>query len=153
MALRNLRGLFSLRVVYKPQPEEQPFLQRVESQHEDDVVVRVTVLDHRESERFFGVPLAHRGIQPVWLHIRNGGDHPYRLRLASLDPNYYAPLEAASVNHFHIGRRSSNKRGAAGGRWPCRAGIPALASGRYRRATRLRSWASLRISVKRKRAR
>jgi hypothetical protein len=105
MALRNLRGIFSLRVVYRPRAEDRSFLQRVESQCDDDVVVRVAVLDHRESEQFFGVPLAHRGIQPVWLHIGNGGLHPYRLRLASLDPNYYAPLEAAFINHFRIGRR------------------------------------------------
>ena len=71
----------------------------------DQLVVRVSVLDDRESERFFGVPLARRGIQPVWLQITNSGAQPYRLRLASLDPNYYPPLEAAFVNHFAIGRR------------------------------------------------
>jgi hypothetical protein len=58
-----------------------------------------------ESERFFGVPMARRGIQPLWLEITNNSGQPYRLRLASLDPNYYPPLEAALVNHFHIGRR------------------------------------------------
>jgi hypothetical protein len=105
MALQNLRGLLSLRVVYKPRPDERPFLQRLETQRDGDLVVQVTVLDHRESERFFGVPLARRGIQPVWLHISNSGVRPYRLRLASLDPNYYAPLEAAFVNHFRIGSR------------------------------------------------
>jgi hypothetical protein len=65
----------------------------------------VAVPDDRESERFFGVPLARRGIQPVWLKITNSGTQPYRLRLASLDPNYYPPLEAAFVNHFAIGKR------------------------------------------------
>jgi hypothetical protein len=94
-----------LRVPYKPHPQDQPFLQRAEVQHADDFVVHVAVLDDRESERFFGVPLAHRGIQPVWLRISNNGAHPCRLRLASLDPNYYPPLEAAFVSHFHIGRR------------------------------------------------
>src|SRR5262249_33980092 len=42
---------------------------------------------------------------PVWLQIRNHGKRPYRLRLASLDPNYYPPLEAAYLNHYAIGKR------------------------------------------------
>ena len=69
------------------------------------LVVRASVLADRESERFFGVPLARRGIQPVWLDIANNGPHPYRPRLASLDPNYFPPLEAAYANHFHFVRR------------------------------------------------
>ena len=102
MGLLNYR---LLRVPYTPRPEEQAYLQRAEVQQDDQLVVRVSVLDDRESERFFGVPLARRGIQPVWLQITNSGAQPYRLRLASLDPNYYPPLEAAFVNHFAIGRR------------------------------------------------
>src|SRR5262249_55726589 len=94
-----------LGIAYEPRPDERSFLDRVEVQKDNDVVVRVSVLDARESDRFFGVPLAHRGIQPIWLEITNQGTRPCRLRLASLDPNYYPPLEAAFVNHFHIGRR------------------------------------------------
>src|SRR5262249_37212360 len=45
------------------------------------------------------------GIQPVWLQISNHGQGPYRLSLASIDRNYYPPLEAAYLNHFHYGRR------------------------------------------------
>jgi hypothetical protein len=102
MSLWNLRGLG---IAYTPDPEDRSFLHRADSQRQDDVVVRASVLDHRESARFFGVPLARRGIQPVWLEITNDGRQPYRLRLASLDPNYYPPLEAAFVNHFRIGKR------------------------------------------------
>lgn len=94
-----------LGVRYRPRPQEQAFLERAEVQQDDELVVRVAVLDDRESERFFGVPLARRGMQPVWLRITNNSIHPYRLRLASLDPNYYPPLEAAFVNHHSIGRR------------------------------------------------
>ena len=94
-----------LSVPYAPRPEDRAFLQRVVVQRDDDLVVEVSVLDDRESMRFFGVPLARRGIQPVWLRITNSGKQPCRLRLASLDPNYYPPLEAAFVNHFAIGTR------------------------------------------------
>src|SRR4051812_13978249 len=93
------------RVPYRPRPEDRSFLQRAEVQCDDEVSVRAVVLDDRESERYFGVPLARRGMQPVWLQITNMGGQPYRLRLASMDPNYYPPLEAAFVNHFAIGRR------------------------------------------------
>ena len=105
MPLNSLRRLCSPGVAYHPRPDERPFLDRAQVQRDDDLVVHVAVLDRQESERFFGVPLAHRGIQPVWLQITNTSNRPYRLRLASLDPNYYPPLEAALVNHYRIARR------------------------------------------------
>jgi hypothetical protein len=94
-----------LGIAYSPQPEERAFLDRTEVRRDDALVVRASVLANRESERFFGVPLARRGIQPVWLEITNHGNQPCRLRIASLDPEYYPPLEAAYANHFHILRR------------------------------------------------
>jgi hypothetical protein len=94
-----------LGIHYQPQPADRPFLERKAVQQDDELVVSVCVLDDRESKQFFGVPLARRKIQPVWLQIANHGRHPYRLRLASLDPNYYPPLEAAYVNHYRIGKR------------------------------------------------
>src|SRR5262249_1787179 len=81
------------------------FLERAELQKDDTVAVKSSVLSNQESERFFGVALARRGIQPVWLQITNNSTSPYRLRLASLDPPYYPPLEAANWDHFHILRR------------------------------------------------
>jgi hypothetical protein len=101
----NVLNIRWLGISYTPNPEERPFLERAEVRRDDELAVTVSVLDNREGERFFGVPLARRGIQPVWLHIRNQGRQPYRLRLASIDPNYYPPLEAAYANHFRIGRR------------------------------------------------
>jgi hypothetical protein len=102
MALWNSRWLG---VPYSPHPEERAYIDRAEIRKDDTVMVRASVLANRESERFFGVPLARRGIQAVWLEIANHDGQPYRLRLASLDPNYYPPLEAAYANHFHIVRR------------------------------------------------
>jgi hypothetical protein len=94
-----------LGVPYKPRPEERTFLDRAEEQRDGELTVRVAVLDNREAERFFDVPMARRGLQPVWLEIRNGGTSSYRLRLASIDPDYYPPLEAAYACHFRLGRR------------------------------------------------
>jgi hypothetical protein len=92
-------------IPYTPRPEERAFLERAVERRDDELVVCAAVLDHRESERYFGVPLARRGIQPVWLQVRNQGQNPFRLRLASIDPSYFPPLEAALLNHYHIGRR------------------------------------------------
>jgi LssY C-terminus len=100
--LWNIRWLG---IPYTPRPDERPFLKRLEIQRDDELAVKVAVLDDKESDRYFGVPLAHRGIQPVWLEIANHGQQPFRLRLASLDLNYYPPLEAAFANHYRIGKR------------------------------------------------
>jgi hypothetical protein len=94
-----------LGVPYAPDPVARSFLDRAVLNKDDEFQVTAAVPDDREGERFFGVPLARRGIQPVWLQIKNLGPHTYRLRLASLDPNYYPPLEAAYVSHFRIGRK------------------------------------------------
>jgi hypothetical protein len=63
--------------------------------------------DAAESERLFGVPLARRGLQPVYLRIYNHSDKHLRLHLVSIDPNYYTPLEAAALNHFSMAKRLS----------------------------------------------
>jgi hypothetical protein len=94
-----------LGVRYKPEPDGCAFMDRAQSQHDEKVSVSASVLDNQESEMFFGVPLGRRGIQPVWLRIKNNGEQSYRLHLSSLDPNYYSPLEAAFVSHFATGKR------------------------------------------------
>lgn len=94
-----------LGVRYKPQPEQRSFIERSQTRHDEEVTVSASVLDDRESELFFGAPLARRGIQPIWLRIRINGEQSYRLHLGSLDPNYYSPLEAAFMSHFATGKR------------------------------------------------
>ena len=68
-----------------------------QTQHDGLAEVTVAVLEARESEQLFGVPLARRGLQPVYLRIVNRGPSPLRLLLAQIDPNYYTPLEAAGT--------------------------------------------------------
>jgi hypothetical protein len=105
MAFANVLTYRWIGIPYTPRPDERPFLNRAVVQRDDELVVSAAVLDHQESERFFGVPLARRGIQPVWLQISNQGQNAFRLRPASIDPSYFPPLEAALINHYHIGRR------------------------------------------------
>jgi len=75
------------------------------TQRRDDLEARVAVLDDAASRKFFGVPMARRGIQPVWVHIVNRSNRPYRLQFVALDPNHFSPLEAAALNHYSGGKR------------------------------------------------
>lgn len=103
--LSVLRLLFT--TPYRPQPSMRSFLARGQSQENSSARVTVAVLDAVESEQVFGVPLARRGIQPVYLRVENRGPHALRLHLVSINPNYFTALEAAGVNHFSIAKRLS----------------------------------------------
>ncbi len=78
-----------------------------QTQEDSQAQAVVAVPDARESERIFGIALARRGLQPIYLRITNRSAMPLRLQLVSIDPNYYTPLEAAGICHFSILRRLS----------------------------------------------
>ena len=59
---------------YSPCPTAREFADAVVTQQRDDLEVRVTVLGSPASRKFFGVPMARRGIQPVWVHVVNRSD-------------------------------------------------------------------------------
>ncbi len=92
---------------YSPNPAHRTFLERAETQENSRAQVTVAVLDASEASKYFGVSLARRGIQPVYLKIVNRSDKLIRLQLVRVDPNYYPPLEAAAANHFSILKRLS----------------------------------------------
>ncbi len=92
---------------YHPDATLQSFVSRAQTQENANAQVTVAVLDANEAHKFFGIPLAKRGIQPVRLHIVNRSKRPIRLLLVRIDPNYYTPLEAAAANHFSILKRLS----------------------------------------------
>jgi hypothetical protein len=92
---------------YAPEPTLRMFLVRAQTQKGPAAEVTVAVLDSAESARLFGVPLARRGLQPVFLQITNRGSSPLRLQVLNIDPNYFTPLEAAAVNHYSLWKRLS----------------------------------------------
>lgn len=94
-----------LTVPYAPRPSEKQFLERSEQQTKDDLAVTLAVMSDRESKQFFGVKLAHRGLQPVWIHCVNHAKLPYRLDVYRVDPSYFTPQEAAYVCHLSVGER------------------------------------------------
>ena len=83
-----------LGVPYTPRADERPFLERAQIEKKDDVEVKVAVLGSRESDRFFGVPLARRGIQPVWLEVHNQTDGPIFLDRVKLPKHGLADLSS-----------------------------------------------------------
>ena len=88
-------------VSYRPvAPDQEALRRRAQTQDLEDLRVTVAVLDAREAQDGFGVPLYRRGIQPIWLEVENRGESPYLLSKSSIDPHYYSPLEAAYVSHY-----------------------------------------------------
>ena len=59
--------------------------------------VSTAVLSAAESEAVYGVPLANRSIQPVWVEVKNQEDRAYYLLSPGLDPNFFPASEAAEA--------------------------------------------------------
>jgi hypothetical protein len=71
---------------YHPRPAHRPpFLPRVQTETQGPVRVSVAALGATESREHFGIDLAARGIQPVWLEIDNRGATTLPA-LSSVDP-------------------------------------------------------------------
>ena len=76
-----LRRLWHLVVTpYEPAPTEAGYLERAQVQEDPRARVTVAVLSAAESHRLFGVDLARRGIQPVFVRIENRSPEPLRLQ-------------------------------------------------------------------------
>jgi LssY C-terminus len=105
MSYLPFRPLHWFTIDYSPHPEERTFLARAQTRRQGGVAVTVAVPSDREAERLFGVRLARRGLQTVWLELANGGGDPLWLNRVRLAPNYYTPLEAAHLVHFAMGKR------------------------------------------------
>ena len=86
---------------FNPRPlQEVPFRERAQTKSEGNVTVTAAVPSAEESRALFGVDTYGRGVQPIWLEIKNRDEKPVYFLPLSLDPNYFSPFEAAYVNHF-----------------------------------------------------
>ena len=68
---------------------EPDFRARAVTRIEGGLRVSVAVLSDEESERLYGVPLASKSIQPVWISIENHADQAYYLMFPGIDPNFF----------------------------------------------------------------
>jgi len=92
---------------YDPDPRCDGFMARAQTQESPQARVTVAVLSADETRQFFGVSLARRGIQPVFVRVENRSPDRLRLQPVGIDPRYFTPLEAAAAGHFSILRRLS----------------------------------------------
>ena len=73
------------------------FKQRLVTASESGVTVATSVLSADEGESLYGVPLAAKGIQPVWIEVDNQSDRPYWLMFTGMDPHFFPASEAAEA--------------------------------------------------------
>ncbi|MBW2583643.1 MAG: LssY C-terminal domain-containing protein, partial [Deltaproteobacteria bacterium] len=79
-----------------------PFKQHSQTQVDGNVRVTAAVLTNQEGEQIFGVNLALRWVQAVWIEVENRDNHNYWLISSALDPDYYAPSEIAYNSHHWL---------------------------------------------------
>ena len=92
-----LAGCAGKAYVYEPFDTAR-FMPTIEQQSEGPISVSTSIPGREETARIFGIDLYGRGIQPVWLRIRNSGDSIARYAPVSTDPEYFSPLEVAYTN-------------------------------------------------------
>jgi len=91
---------------FSPTPvEEVPFKERAKTEIAGGLTVSVAVPTMAEAEAIYGVDLASRKIQPIWVEVVNHEKEKiYWFLEAGLDAHYFTPTEAAFA--FHRGRGS-----------------------------------------------
>jgi hypothetical protein len=92
----------------QPDPGPSGFKSRVLSRSDGGVRVSTSVLSADESLALYGVPLAKKGIQPVWIEVENHDAIAYWLMSPGLDPHFFPASEAA--DGFAAGRRDEIER-------------------------------------------
>ena len=91
----NLAGCASTGIWVEADTKD--YMERLQTQTDGGVRVSTSVLSASESESIYGVPLADKGIQPVWIEVENHDDTPYWLLSPGLDPNFFPASEAADA--------------------------------------------------------
>ena len=80
-----------------PEDELKNYRERLITRSDGDLTVSTSVLSDDESEAVYGVPLAEKGIQPVWIEVKNHDEIAYWLLSPGLDPNFFPASEAADA--------------------------------------------------------
>lgn len=83
--------------VSQPHTESSNYKNRVAVHKDGGVQVSASALSADESLAVYGVPLANKGIQPVWIEVENRDDVAYWLMFPGLDPNFFPASEAADA--------------------------------------------------------
>ncbi|MEJ2725464.1 MAG: LssY C-terminal domain-containing protein, partial [Deltaproteobacteria bacterium] len=89
--------------------DQVPFKNRAVRQSDGVLTVTVVALGPEESKQVFGVDLAVRDVQPVWMEIENRGQEPCWNFPIHTDPDYYSPAEVAYMNRFYWSPEENNR--------------------------------------------
>ncbi|WP_035880397.1 LssY C-terminal domain-containing protein [Cupriavidus sp. BIS7] len=81
----------------KPTASDPGYQERAVTRTEGGLRVSTAVLSPEESLAVYGVPLADKNIQPVWIEVQNREDRNYFLLSPGLDPNFFPASEAAEA--------------------------------------------------------
>lgn len=93
-------------VTYRPAPiAEIPFQEHAQSETRDGVRVTTAALGRKDAQKLFPVKLSKHGIQPVWLEVENSGEEHLVFFQQSIDPMYFAAIEAAYKSHYSATKR------------------------------------------------
>lgn len=79
-----------------------PDAEIIQTQSQAGLAVSAAILSDTQSEELFGVDLVSVGLQAIWLRVDNSSQKNYWFLVASLDPNYFAPDEAAALFYVHL---------------------------------------------------
>jgi len=79
----------------KPPVDPLAYKNRAKSSINEDVTVTVAVPTIAETQVIYGVELASKHIQPVWVEVKNESKDTYWFLPSGLDPYYFSPSEAA----------------------------------------------------------
>jgi outer membrane murein-binding lipoprotein Lpp len=77
--------------------ETTHYTERLQTRTDGGMQVSTSVLSDAEAAAVYGVPLADKGIQPVWIEVENNDDIAYWLLSPGIDPNFFPASEAADV--------------------------------------------------------
>lgn len=75
--------------------DQVPFKARAQTQRQEGLTVTVAVPTQQEGKAIYGVNLSRKGMQPVWIEVKNEEDVPYWLLFSGMDPAYFSASEAA----------------------------------------------------------
>ena len=79
--------------------DDAPVHERALTKERNGIRVSAAVVGDQEARQIFGINLARKKIQAVWLEVENNIDRPLVLLPIAIDPNYFAPLEVAFAYH------------------------------------------------------
>ena len=86
---------------------ETPIKARATTKEGTGIRVSAAVLGDEEARQIFGIDLARKKIQAVWVEVENNTDRPLILMPTAIDLEYFAPLEVAFAYHKTFAGKSN----------------------------------------------